>query len=398
MLFRSVGVAGVNWYVKVLAGKFLGANGSGSISGAVAAVDYFTNLKTRGLNIVATNNSWGGGGFTQSLLDAMNRGGNAGILFVAAAGNNSSNNDAVANYPSNYQCTTASRPWDCMIAVASITSSGGLSSFSDYGATTVDLGAPGSGIISTVPSGYANYSGTSMATPHVTGAVALCASLGTTSASAIRDDILATTTATASLSGISVTGGRLNVGDMVTPCAGGSLAPHSVSVSVSGTGAAAGSVNSAPTGISCSVGNAGTCSGSFAGTVSLTATPATGSSFTGWTNCPAPSGNTCSFTVLSNTSVSASFAPASYGLSISLSKPVRTSPSVSISVGGTVVQTCTTNCSRTLTYNTLVTLTAIPVTGARFIGWGGACSSFGTATTCTVTISAATSVSATFKK
>jgi subtilisin family serine protease len=193
--------------------KFLGRNG-GTTANAILAVDYITDLKIRhGLNIVATNNSWGGGGFSQALKDAIDRANAADILFVAAAGNNGTNNDATASYPSNY--TSAN-----VIAVAAITSTGALASFSQYGATSVDLGAPGQAIYSTVPvsqkgkivSGYASYSGTSMATPHVTGAAALYASThsGATAAQ-IKSAILGSTVATGSLTGKCVTGGRLNV-------------------------------------------------------------------------------------------------------------------------------------------------------------------------------------------
>lgn len=206
------GVAGICWNVKLLDAKFLGNRG-GTTANAIKAVDYFTGLKAKGLNIVATNNSWGGGGFSQALKDAIDRANEAGILFIAAAGNSGTNNDVTASYPSNY--TSAN-----VIAVAAITSIGTLASFSQYGATTVDLGAPGQGIWSSVPvsskgkivSGYASYSGTSMATPHVTGAVALYASTHPgASAADIKAAILGTTIPTASLSGKCVTGGRLNV-------------------------------------------------------------------------------------------------------------------------------------------------------------------------------------------
>ena len=210
---NGFGVAGVVWNVKLLNAKFLGRRG-GTTANAIKAVDYFTDLKTRhGLNIVATNNSWGGRGFSKALQDAIERANEKGILFVAAAGNDGTNNDASPHYPGNY-------PNANIIAVASITSTGGLSSFSNYGATTVDIGAPGSGIWSTVPvsskgavvAGYASYSGTSMATPHVSGGVALYASThaGATAAQ-IKAAILNSATPTASLSGKCVTGGRLNV-------------------------------------------------------------------------------------------------------------------------------------------------------------------------------------------
>ncbi len=212
---NGIGVAGVNWDVTLISGKFLGASG-GTTANAVRAVDYFTDLKTRhGLNIVATSNSWGGGGFSQALLNAISRGVQAGILFVAAAGNSNSNNNTTANYPSNYNTTqgTPQTSFDGVIAVASITSTGAKSSFSSYGSTTVDLGAPGSGIFSSTPNNtYSSYSGTSMATPHVSGAIALYRSANpTVSAAATKQALLNSTTPTSSLSGITVTGGRLNV-------------------------------------------------------------------------------------------------------------------------------------------------------------------------------------------
>jgi subtilisin family serine protease len=206
---NGTGVAGICWTVKLLTAKFLGRNG-GTTANAIKAIDYLTNLKNRhGLNLVATNNSWGGGGYAKSLYDAIERANAANILFIAAAGNSSANNDSTPHYPSSY--TNGN-----IIAVASITSTGALSSFSNYGATSVDLGAPGSGIWSTVPGRktptYASYSGTSMATPHVTGAAAMYASLHPgASAAQIKDAILLSVVPTTSLNGKTVTGGRLNI-------------------------------------------------------------------------------------------------------------------------------------------------------------------------------------------
>jgi len=210
---NGTGVAGVCWSVKLMNAKFLGKRG-GTTANAIKAVDYFTDLKTRnGVNLVATSNSWGGGGFSQALQDAIGRANDAGILFIAAAGNSSLNCESSSCYPAEY-------PNANVIAVASITSTGALSSFSNYGATTIDIGAPGSGIWSTLPvsskgtvvAGYGSYSGTSMATPHVSGAAALYAAYHPgSSAAQIKAAILGSATPTSSLSGKTATNGRLNV-------------------------------------------------------------------------------------------------------------------------------------------------------------------------------------------
>jgi subtilisin family serine protease len=216
---NGAGVAGMNWQVQMISGKFLGPNG-GYISDAIDAENYFVHLKTLHpeLNIVALNNSWGGGGYSQAMQDAITRATNANILFIAAAGNGGydqvgDNNDAAPFYPASYNNT---------IAVAAIDSSGRLAPFSNYGATSVDLAAPGVGILSTTPNGgYISYSGTSMATPHVTGAAALFAAANPgATAQQIRDAILdsARRTPTASLAGRTATGGRLNV-SLMAPAA-----------------------------------------------------------------------------------------------------------------------------------------------------------------------------------
>jgi hypothetical protein len=204
------GVAGVNWKVTIINAKFLGPF-NGSTEDAILSVDYLTDLKIRhNLKLVTTSNSWGGGGFSQGLKDAIERGGKADILFCAAAGNNSRNNDVSAYYPATYTSPN-------IISVASITNAGLLSWFSDYGATTVDIAAPGSGVYSTLPgsggtSTYGSYDGTSMATPHVAGAIALAASIRTgLTARQLKAIIMRTAEPTPSLNGKCVTGGRLNM-------------------------------------------------------------------------------------------------------------------------------------------------------------------------------------------
>ena len=160
------GITGVNWTVKIIGIKFV-SGGFGLDSDAVESINYAVGLRNRGVNIRVLSNSWGGGGYSQSLLDAINQANTSGILFVAAAGNNSSDNDASLFYPASYDTLN-------VLAVASTDHNDNLSSFSNYGATTVDIAAPGSSILSTYPNNnYYSTSGTSMATPHVAGAAAL---------------------------------------------------------------------------------------------------------------------------------------------------------------------------------------------------------------------------------
>lgn len=164
---NSAGITGVVQQAKIIACKFLSASGSGSSSDSLKCLDYIYALKMRGVNIIASNNSWGGGGSSQSIADAIDKHRQAGILFVAAAGNDAADNDASPHYPANYYKAN-------VISVAATTQNDGLASFSDYGRWTVHVGAPGVNIYSTITSGsYTHFQGTSMAAPNVTGLIAL---------------------------------------------------------------------------------------------------------------------------------------------------------------------------------------------------------------------------------
>ncbi len=198
---NSEGVAGVSWQVSIVPLKFLDANGSGSTADAVEAIIYGTNLGAKILS-----NSWGGGGRSQTLEDAIRFANNNGVLFVAAAGNESANNDNAPSFPANYEVEN-------VISVAANTRNDRLAGFSNFGATTVHLAAPGDQILSTVPRGrYESFSGTSMATPHVSGACALVWSqFPQASMQQIIIRLLGSVDRRSEYAGKVVTGGRLNV-------------------------------------------------------------------------------------------------------------------------------------------------------------------------------------------
>ena len=211
---NGIGVIGVSPTVKIMGLKFLNSTGSGSSSGAIAAIEWAIKAKQAGANVRVLSNSWGGGSFSQALLDEINKAGANDILFVVAAGNNSSNDDATPFYPCSYH--TANE-----ICVAATDSRDGLATFSNYGANSVDLAAPGVSILSTVPGGgYDSYSGTSMATPHVSGAAALALSTGYQSVWTLKSTLLAAVDPLGALAGRVATGGRLNVCKAIFACGG----------------------------------------------------------------------------------------------------------------------------------------------------------------------------------
>ena len=200
---NGVGVVGVAWGVRLMGCKFLSDSGSGTDSDAIRCIDY---ARIQGAKVLS--NSWGGGGAVASLQAAIERCRAAGILFVAAAGNDSSNNDSWPSYPASY-------PTDNIVSVAATTRTDELAYFSNYGRAGVDLGAPGDGIYSTVSTSnrsYDTYSGTSMATPHVAGALAmLAAQFPNESYVSLLTRLLDGTDKIPSLAGKTRSGGRLNL-------------------------------------------------------------------------------------------------------------------------------------------------------------------------------------------
>ena len=203
---NGIGIAGVMAEAEIVGVKFLTDQGSGSSADAIAAIDYATKI---GVDIMS--NSWGGGGYSQALKDSIVAANRAGIIFTAAAGNSASDNNTSPHYPSNYEV-------DNVISVAAHNYNDGLASFSCYGSNTVHVSAPGRNILSTVPNNsYDVYSGTSMATPHVTGVVGLyLAHNGTTDPKDLREKLMESSVYGAAYGKKTISGGRVDAYNFLT--------------------------------------------------------------------------------------------------------------------------------------------------------------------------------------
>jgi len=202
---NDLGVVGVNWDVSLMAVKFIGEDGGGTVGDAIAGLEYVLERKRDGENIVATSNSWGGTGYSELLYDAIEQHQEEDILFVAAAGNNRADNDQTPFYPASYDLTN-------IISVAATDKDDELAIFSNYGRRSVHVGAPGVEINSTVlNSDYAYASGTSMAVPHVSGLIALLRAHHTSYDQVqLKNAILSSSDHLNSLKNLTLTEGRIN--------------------------------------------------------------------------------------------------------------------------------------------------------------------------------------------
>jgi subtilisin family serine protease len=199
------GITGVNWKIQIMPLKFLGAGGSGTTKDAIEAINYAIERKKSGVNLRIISASWGSTQRSRGLEDAIRRAGEEGILFVAAAGNSSVNNDRSPHFPSSY-------PLPNVVSVAALDRRDELASFSNYGLKSVHIAAPGKEILSTWLDGdYEEHSGTSMATPVVSGVAALMlASEPDLSMEKLRERLLGSVDKLDALSGKIASGGRIN--------------------------------------------------------------------------------------------------------------------------------------------------------------------------------------------
>jgi subtilisin family serine protease len=217
---NAQGVTGLNWNVQIMPLKFIGPDGLGTTAGAIEALNYAVANGAR-----ISNNSWGGAAFSQALFDAIEAAGTQQHIFVAAAGNDALNNDTNPQFPANIAL-------DNVISVAATDSSDNLASFSNFGPNTVDLAAPGVGILSTLANdSYASLSGTSMATPFVSGAAALLLAYNSSlTVSDVRSALLTTVDPNPNLLNRLLSGGRLNVFNALNSVAPGVPVPPTLNI------------------------------------------------------------------------------------------------------------------------------------------------------------------------
>lgn len=202
---NNEGIAGLNWNVQIMPLKFLGRGGFGSTKDAIEAINYAIDRKKNGVNLRVISASWGSTSYSKPLQDVIKAAGENGILFVAAAGNSSTDNDRRPHYPSNYDLPN-------VISVASLDRDDTLSAFSNWGPKTVHVAAPGREIVSTwLKDSYREASGTSMATPYVSGIAALMiAAEPNISVKKLKESLIRSADPIPSLKGKVVSGGRID--------------------------------------------------------------------------------------------------------------------------------------------------------------------------------------------